>query len=417
MKTLTSKRVLVAAVLATVTAVVQAQRPECRAQTHSATMSEGTYRIVERAIEDLTRERHSEAESRLRTLTDRVRGYERAVVFQTLGFVYAQQDKFKPALQAFEEALALEALPQQPQEQLMYNVGQLYIADGQHDKGIQIVERYLREACTPPPPEAHVLLAGAYAERKQWRPALTQVDQALEKAKEPREQWLQLKLALHYELKEYRQSAETLVRLIALAPIKDDYWKQLSGVLFEIKRDRDSLAVLALAERQGFLKTERELRNLANVYMLLDIPYKAGTLFHQGMERGAVERSAENYQFLSDAWIVAREWNRAEQALKRAAELSNDGDLWKRLGQVYMEKEDYRAAADALDRAVRAGVERMGETHYLLGVAAYSMGDQRRAESALRAATRDARTRNQAQQWLEHIRLEAQHEPLPSEGG
>src|SRR5690606_18816458 len=99
--------------------------------------------------------------------------------------------------------------------------------------------------------------------------ALEQVDLALSKADRPQEQWLQLKLALHYELKQYAQCAEVLVQLVALVSNNADYWKQLSGVLLEMDQREDSLAVLALAERQGLLRSEDDLRNLANVYLLL----------------------------------------------------------------------------------------------------------------------------------------------------
>jgi tetratricopeptide (TPR) repeat protein len=182
-----------------------------------------------------------------------------------------------------------------------------------------------------------------------------------------------------------------------------EYWKQLSGVLLEIEQEDDSLAVLALAGQHGLLKTERDLKNLASVYLLLEIPYKAGVAFERGMDDGIVERTSENYEYLSDAWISAREWDRAETALRRAAELDADGDLWKRLAQVLMEKESWEGAQEALEEALNAGVSDAGQTHYLLGVAAYQAGDTRGAEDALRRATRDPASQQQAQQWLDHI--------------
>jgi tetratricopeptide (TPR) repeat protein len=380
-----------------------AQAPECEAEQAGGAMSEGAYRVVELAIEDLSNDRFAEAEQRLRKVTDRAAGYERAVIFQTLGFVYAQQEQLKPALEAFEEALATNALPRQPQEDLMFNVGQIYVADEQYERGIETIERYLESACKAPPAAAHMMLANAHAQIKQYAPALAQVEIALQKVEKPEEQWLQLKLALHYELKQLPQCAETLVALIAMSMDNAEYWKQLSGVLLEIEQEDDSLAVLALAGQHGLLKTERDLKNLASVYLLLEIPYKAGVAFERGMDDGIVERTSENYEYLSDAWISAREWDRAETALRRAAELDADGDLWKRLAQVLMEKESWEGAQEALEEALNAGVSDAGQTHYLLGVAAYQAGDTRGAEDALRRATRDPASQQQAQQWLDHI--------------
>ena len=66
-------------------------------------------------------------------------------------------------------------------------------------------------------------------------------------------------LGRHTALGDALVTAEVLLRLISLVPAKEDYWKQLSSILFEIQKDKESLAVLALADRQGFLDTEGEL--------------------------------------------------------------------------------------------------------------------------------------------------------------
>jgi tetratricopeptide (TPR) repeat protein len=379
------------------------QSPECDKEQSGGAMSEAAYGAVERAIEDLSNDRFAEAETRLRKVSDRSEGYERAIIYQTLGFVYAQQEQLKPALEAFEEALGTGALPQQPREDLTFNVGQIYIADEQYQRGVETIERYIAMACKPPPANAYMMLANAQAQLKQYDAALKNVDTAFEKAGHPEEPWLQLKLALHYELKQYADCAETLVQLIAMTPDNAEYWKQLSGMLLEIDEPQESLAALALAERRGLLHGERDFKNLASIYLLVEIPYKAGLLVERGLEAGTIEPTTENYEYLSDAWIAAHEWDMAEAALRKAAELGSDGDLWKRLAQVLMEKEDWAAARDALEQALDSGVTDSGQTHYLLGIAAFQAGDPGTAENALRAAARDPDSQEQAQQWLDHI--------------
>ena len=125
-----------------------------------------------------------------------------------------------------------------------------------------------------------MLLAVAYTEQRNYRPALTQVDLALGKLREPRESWLQLKMGLHYELREWPRVAEVLVRLINLAPSKPDYWNQLSGVFFELRRQQEALAVLALAERQGLPSTRRALDALPTPASAV---YVADTLGEMGL--------------------------------------------------------------------------------------------------------------------------------------
>lgn len=380
------------------------QRAECSAPQSGGSMSESTYAVLERAVEDLSNDRFREAERRLTDILDRVKDYELAIVHQTLGFVFVQQDNYTDALVSFEKALELEALPRQPHEELMLNAGQIYMANNNFEQGIAMLERYLEQTCSEPAPEVHLTLASAYAETQEYESALVQVNLALSKAKQPREQWLQLKLALHFELGQMAECAETLFQLIALVPDREEYWRQLSGVLMQVEKEADALAVMAVAERQGYLQNERDLMNLANIYLMLEIPYKAARLVARGLEDEIIDGTSDNFEYLSEAWIAAREWDYAETILRSAAQSSESGELWQRLAQVLMEKEDWLGAQNALSSALSAGVPEPGHTSYLLGVAAYYAGNVQEAKQALREAINYPDSEQQARQWLDHLR-------------
>lgn len=398
---------LSAVVLLTAPMLLVAQdAPAKKERKATGTLSESTYRQLERIHDLIAKNRNAEALEKLNGLLERAgNDYEKAVVYQTTAFVYVSQNNFKGALKAFETALQLDALPQQPYEQMLFNVAQLYFQDGQSDKAASKLEQYFAEATLSPPADAHILLASVYADRKRFRDALPQVDQALAKVKEPKESWLQLKLALHFELKQYPQCAEVLVRLIQLAPQKEDYWKQLSSVFFEVKQDKESLAVLALAERQGYIDTEGEFRNFANVYLLMGIPYKAAEVLQRGLDAKALKADEKTLTLLGDAWAMAREYGRAEPALKQAAALADRGEIYFRLAQIYLEDEKWKPALEMLDKAqAKGGLKKPGEAAFLTGVAAFNAGDTQRAIAALQRAMNYDESRNNATQWIGHIR-------------
>jgi tetratricopeptide (TPR) repeat protein len=372
-----------------------AAQPVPRAERQaSGTLSEATYRQLERIHELIGRNEEKQALERAQALLTRVGSdYERAVVRQTMAFIHVGQNDYKAAIAAFEEALALDALPQQPYEQMLYNVAQLYFQDGRTGRTIERMELYFREVRSEPTADAHILLASAYAERKRYDDALQQVDLALARSTTPKEAWLQLKLALHYELRQLPQCAEVLLRLVALVPAREDYWKQLSGILFEIGRDRESLAVLALAERQGFLDTESELRNLANIYLLLNIPYKAARILEGGLEQGLLKADGKSLGLIGDAWTMAREYEKAEAVFQRAAALAGDGEIDYRLGQIYVEDERWPQALEALRRAQGKGPQegrrRVSRRHRRLPCRRAQGGRRRAAQST--AARREPR--------------------------
>jgi tetratricopeptide (TPR) repeat protein len=190
--------------------------------------------------------------------------------------------------------------------------------------------------------------------------------------------------------------------MIGLFPLKEKYWKQLSGMLLEIKEDQEALAVLGLAERRGYLDESKELINLGNLYLYLDIPYKAANIVAEGLQKGAIEASEKHYELLSNAWVGARETSKAIDALAKAVELTDDGELALRLAYLYVEKEDWDKVLPTLARARDLGVDKPGEAAMLQGIAAAELGRFDEAIEAFRAAAKFDSTREDARAWANH---------------
>jgi tetratricopeptide (TPR) repeat protein len=378
---------------------------ECKKPRKDAGLiSEGLYHQLEGATDLIAKGKNQEAIDKLNKMAEHGGDYEKAIIYYNMGFAYSSMNQLDNALKTFEKSLSFHALPIPQEEQLTFNVGQLYVANGKYDEGIRVLENYINTACTPPPGDAYIFLGNAYAEKKNFGQALKYVDLAISKAKEPKESWLQLKLALHYELKQMPQCAAVLLQLISIAPNKPDYWKQLSGILFDLKKDQDSLAVLALADRQGFLKNGNEYKNLASIYMLLDIPYKAGVLMQTAIDKGLLPPDEKNLDLLSAAWMNARDNDRAEAALKKLATVSDKGDYYLRLGYVYIGSERWKDAVSMIEKAQAKGVKKPGDAALLLAKAAFEGGDKRKSYQAAQKALNYDDTRKQASEWLGYLR-------------
>ena len=389
---------------------IQAQEKSCLARKPSrraGTISELTYKRMERIMVAVGRNEYADSEQKLIELSQKAdEEYEKAVIEQTLAYVYAMQNKYAKAIVAYEAALATNALPYQTHEQMMFNIAQMYMSENKFDKGEQMLQRYMQESCNPVP-EAHISLGIIHAERKQFRESLKQTDLALVKSKTPKETWLQLKLALHFELKEMARCAEVLVHLVSLAPMKETYFKQLQGVLTEIKKDHEALAVLALAERRGFIDEEREYLNLANMYMFMDIPLKAAQTLERGFAAKKIESTDKNLEKLANAWFSARENEEAESAMALAARASDKGELWKQLGNIQMEQDKWKEALASFQKAQqKGGTKHPGEVQLMIGVVATHLQQWKTAEAALREAMQHEKYTKQATEWLNHMRAE-----------
>jgi tetratricopeptide (TPR) repeat protein len=364
-------------------------------------MSESTYADVQSAMELLSKNKTAEAIEKLGKMADKGSEYEKALVNYNLGIAYSSKNDYPNAAKAFAKSLSANGLPRTQREQVQYNLGQLYIVAGQFDDGIKTLQDYISTACGQITAEAHIFLANALSEKKRYQEAAPQIELALSKTKDPKEQWLQMKLAVNYELKEFKACAEALVQLIAKLPEKSDYWKQLSSVLYEMKDDAQSVAVLALADRQGFIQKPNEIKNLYNVYMMLEVPYKAGTLMQQAIEKNRIPGSEENLDLIANAWINAHELQRAEATLKKLASISEKGDYYYKLGAMYGDNEQWQSSKEMLEKAVqKGGIKRMGDVWMRLAVAHYGLKDNPGAIVALQKAQTFDETSKQASEWL-----------------
>jgi tetratricopeptide (TPR) repeat protein len=377
---------------------------ECAAEKQAASMSEAVYYGVDEANKLIAEKQVDKAIEKLMKLSENGSDFDKAVVNYNLGFAYSSKSDYANAGKVFAKAIALKALPQQQHQQLQFNLGQLYIVAGQHDEGINTLQDYIATACTPPPAEAHIFLANAYIEKKRFKEAVPQIDLALSKSKTPKQTWLEMKLAVNYELKDFKACADSLIQLIGIVPAKPDYWKQLSTMFFEMKEDMEAVAVLAVAERQGFIDKPNERKNLYNVYMMLDLPFKAGLLLQEALDKNVLPANEENLESVANAWINARESARAETTLKKLAATSEKGEFFYKLGAMYGDDERWKESREMLTKAIqKGGVKRAGEAWMRIAVAEHNLKNSSAAIAALQKSMTYEETRKQASAWLRHL--------------
>ncbi len=375
-------------------------------QAFAATLSERTYKRLTTIQELMGENKYKEALKRLDALLPRVRknGYEYAMVMQTYGFAYAAQERYKKAIKAFNAALNTETLPDQVQQSMRYNLAQLYAAANDWKSSARAYEKWLTTA-EKPSADSYAFGATIYAQLKDYNKAIPKIRKAISLATKPRENWHQLLLSMLYQKKHYAEAAKVLETMVAYWPEKKQYWNQLSGVYFTLKKSRRALAVLELAHKQGFLKKERELMNLVNMYLLQGIPYKAAKILDAEMKAGRISRTGKNLQKLGEAWMRARETDAALRELQAAADAQEKGILYLRLAQLYTDKENWKKVIEFSNKALAAGgLKNPGDAYMLKGMALYERGKKQSALATFSKALKYKKSKRQAGQWISHIR-------------
>lgn len=377
-------------------------------------LSEQVFQRLGRIHEMIGNEQWNEAFNALTELRNR-RGlseYEQAYILQNMGHVRMAQERYDDAIRLFRESLATNAMPNQFHFQMMLNLAQILAMQERHQESQRLIDEWIQYQ-TEIPLDVLQLMAVNYAAMNQYRQAINAIDRAIAASRTPRENWYQLKLAMHFELREYRESAAVLEILVRNWPERNQYWTQLAAMNMEIGNEDRALAVMALAHRKGILRTEAEWVQLFQLYALRNVPRKAAEVLAEGLERGIIEPTKRRWEDLANTWYAARELNRALDAFARASALATDGQLDLQRGHILIEQERWAEACAALRAAIDKGgldPNRVGNSYILIGMCEFEQGNLQAARVAFQQARGFDRHRNAAEQWLKHMDEEAQRE-------
>ncbi len=364
------------------------------------------YKKLEKYSQFMADEKYAEAKAGFESMLQRkLNNYERAVVLQYLGYLAMQEDKPQAAIKYFKEVVKLNSLPNRTHFNVMSNIARMYMATGQYRKAVQAWQDYFN-ATDEIRDSDYALLANTYVQLEDFKKGQQYIKKAIAMSDKPPESWYQLLLITHQQLGEFRQAAKVLEYLVQNYPHKKNYWKQLSQTYFALKQDQKALAALDLANLNGLLTTQQDLLQLFKLYAYLDVPYKAGKVLEGGLKSGVIESTKKHWKDLGATWYQAQELQKALAAFKKAAELSDDGELDFQIANIYVGLEDWASARTALKAALQKGGLKdrdVGNSWLLLGMAENYLGNETAARKALENAKKFPKVRNNAVQWLKHI--------------
>ena len=332
--------------------------------------------------------------------------HERVLVYRMLAYVSYGANEGEQAIANFKKVLELEMLPIKDEAKVRFYIAQIYASLQQWSEAIDWLKNWLVYT-EHPDPLGFYLMGIAYYQLGNFDEAIAQARKANELSPEPRESWMRLLAALYSREQDHANAALVLEELVLSFP-KKSYWVQLS-LIYGAKEDyRRSLAVQQVAYAQGFITQDKELRRLARSYLYHDLPYPAAKVIEKALEDGAMARDSDSFELLANSWIAAREYERSIDPLRTAAGLSEDGNLYVRLGQVYMQREIWDEAWVLLEKAVeKGGLKDPGNAELLLGITLYNDSHVDRARSSFLRAKQHDSTRDAAKNWLSHLDAES----------
>jgi len=399
-----------------------AQKKE-RATKQTVAMSQSVYEKLQAIQELVELEDYAGGHRGIEELqkSKRLSAYERAQLYNLDGYTYYLEENFPAAIRSYEQVLVQEGLPEGLQQSTLKTLAQLHFTVEDYQLALETVYR-LMAVVPEPAADVYMLLGQAYFQMQDYSKALDPIQTAIKlfnaQGRTPRENWLLLLRVCYYELSDFPSMIGVLEQLIAYYP-KDTYLLTLAGVHSELGDTKKQLALVEALYENNQLKNPAHIVNLANLYLLHDTPYKAAVLLEKEMASERIGEEVRNLRLLSQAWYSAREDRKAVAPLKRAAQISGDGELYVRLAQSYLNLENWDEAATAIERGLElGGITREDTSNIMLGMAYFNQQKFSLARRAFQSALPDKRSTRTAQQWIKYVeseirRLKIMNQTLP----
>jgi tetratricopeptide (TPR) repeat protein len=369
-----------------------------------------TGKVLNEAIGLLNMENYQGAAAKINTLTlDKLSPYERGTVERILFSISYAQEKYEEARGHLKKAIDSGGLNAVQIDEARYQSAQLFMQEEKWKEGAAALEEWFKTAAMPNS-AAYYLLAVAYYQQEDFNRALAPAKKTVElmDPAKPNESWLSMLSALYLQREEYTEAIPVLQQLIAAAPDKKTYWMQLSSVYGQKEDYANALAIMQLANNVGLVTEDSEVRRLADLLLFNDVPYRGAQVLESAIEKKLVNLDDKLYEKLANCWIAAAEFDKSIAPLQRAAELSQSGDTFVRLGEVQVQREDWPAAIAAIQRGVEKGqLKDPGNAQLMLGIAHYSQKNYAAARPFFERARQSDRHRQIADSYLQAIRAQS----------
>ena len=329
-----AKTLIAGIFLAGVSGVVLAQENDGseRKTKETVAMSQQVYEQLMEIQELMEAKDYAKAQVKIDDLRNqkRLSDYERAQIWNISAYSYYLQERLDDAIMAYDQVLAQPDLPEALQFSTLKTKAQLHFQQEQYEDALQVIRELMAAI---PEPSADVLMIEGQAlfQMQRYEEALVPIRTAInmyrDQGQTPKENWLLLLRVIYFEQKDYNSMIDVVKELIRYYP-KDTYIRTLAGIYSELGDTKKQLALTEVLYDSGILSRAGDITNLANLYLLHGLPYKAAVVLEKEMNSNLVESNERNLRLLSQAWYQAREDQKAIPPLERAAEMTNEGDLY-----------------------------------------------------------------------------------------
>jgi len=333
--------------------------------------------------------------------------YAQALALQGLANVHYNDGDVKGAIDLLKRALDNGTMPNDTYFQLEYMLAQFYVADEQYQPALDTITKWRAEG-KKETADSYALEGNADYRLEKYPEAIAAIKKAQSLTDKPNDNWNQILMASYSESGQTDQAAQLAQQQLAANPNDTTAMSNAVAVLMQTQKYPEAIALMEKQRAAGGLKDEKSYVNLAKLYLVTGQEgndakgnaVKAAGVLKEGMSKGVVQPTYDNYKLLGDASYVAENNSEAIDAYRKAMPMAKDGEAAVRAGQLLLTENKFSEAKSLIQQGIDKGVQKKGTAYMLLAEAERGLKNKPGAVAAMQKAAQQPETADKAKAWL-----------------
>ncbi|HWX65851.1 MAG TPA: tetratricopeptide repeat protein [Rhodanobacter sp.] len=335
--------------------------------------------------------------------------YAQALALQGLANMKYNDGDVKGAIGLLQRSLALGVMPNDTYFQLEYELAQFQMADQQYQPALDTLAKWRAEG-KKETAASYGLEGSADYQLGKYPEAIAAINKAKSLTDKPEVSWNQILMASYAESGQNDKAATLAQQQLTTNPDDPNALNNAAAILTQAHKYPEAIQLMEKGRASGAFKSEANYVNLAKLYLVTGQEdssdpapnaSKAAQVLQDGMAKGVVKPSADNYVLLGQSNELANKTDAALDAYNKALPMATDGEAALHAGRLLLSENKYSQAKGLIQQSLDKGVKKKGVAYMLLAESERGMKNKPAAIAAMKQAAQQPETAEKAKAWLQ----------------
>ena len=247
--------------------------------------------------------------------------FAKAMALRGLAQLRYNSGDTKGAIALQKQAVDLNSLPNKDYFPTLFMLAQMYIADEDYAAALAALDQWMQQSGEQSA-DAYALKGNALYRLEKYPEAVEAIQKAKSMTSEPKESWDQILMASYFAMDKYDEAGKLAEAALAKDPNNAKLLMNVVQIYTNAREYDKALPLLERARTNGQITDETTYVNMAKLYYNIAVEgtdpkanaSKAAQVVEEGMSKGVIKPSSDNYKLLGDAYRLAGEEAKANAA-------------------------------------------------------------------------------------------------------